>query len=233
MVARRSNRLAGRQLGNDFIEIIARSAIETHRETHAFRLLDLPPELREFIYAYATVTEHPWGLESLRLPAIALVSKQIRAEVLPLFFAQQLFENENRVLSNYSEAKPISEQRDTLEDLDAVSRVECLSADEKRRETYGYLRDTNISKETLEELRKGEQYLPLFRNLRMRVVTGFFRGKQIKMEGSLFPDELARTLERVRGKSDEIAKSQDRFLGFTFEDLEAIVKEFCFCYDSV
>ncbi|KAK3618129.1 hypothetical protein LTR56_024847 [Elasticomyces elasticus] len=253
MATRRSNRLAGKILGDDFDEIIARSTNEARHQTRYFRLLDLPPELREYIYAYATVTQDPRPLEWLTLPVLALVSKQVRAEVLPQFFAQQLYENENGVISNYADFKSIAEQRHTLDDFDAVSREQLLSTDERRRKTYGLLRDTNRKKENLEGMRKCEQYLPLFRNVRLKVVTGFSTGNlehttfvlsvptnralhpQVTLieqfGGSLFPQELAMTLERVRGKVDDVVKGRESFLGFTFEELELIVKEFCFCLE--
>ena len=55
--------------------------------TCRFNILSLLPELRLVIYSYA-MTSDPWErLSNLKLPALAMVSKQVRAEALPVFFA--------------------------------------------------------------------------------------------------------------------------------------------------
>ncbi|KAK5740825.1 hypothetical protein LTR17_004415 [Elasticomyces elasticus] len=57
-----------------------------------FNLLDLVPELRERIYYFALQTDVPRQIAShsskLKAPTLALVSKQVRAEVLPIFFGK-------------------------------------------------------------------------------------------------------------------------------------------------
>ncbi|KAK4959413.1 hypothetical protein LTR10_004217 [Elasticomyces elasticus] len=258
MAARRSSRLAGKKLGNDFNEIIATSTIEAHRETCAFRLLDLPPELREFIYAYATSIACTRYLGKLRVPPLALVSKQIRAEVLPQFFAQQPYEGV--LTSNYPLMKSIDQERQSLDGLALSVRAILLRNDEFRRQNYGRIHNTNSAMEIVNGLREREQYIPLFRNVQLKVFAGTMRlpGNHLTMEcltlvlsvptkrvlrpqidlnepdgGSLFPEQIARTLERVRRKADEIAKGRERFLEFTFDDLETLAKQFCFCFEPI
>ncbi|KAK5738686.1 hypothetical protein LTR17_005818 [Elasticomyces elasticus] len=258
MATRRSKCLAGKYLGNDFNEIIARSTNEAYRKTSAFRLLDLPPELRELIYAYATSIACVRYLGKLRLPPLALVSKQLRAEVLPQYFAQQFYEA--NATSNYTEIQSIEEEYRTLDGLDAADQERLQKDDRARRLSHGYIRDTSSLKNTLMGMREREQYTPLFRNVHLGVFAGHNRPNPIHAcveritfalsvpskrvlqpqvtliepaGGSFFPDEVVRMLVRVRGKADEIAKGRERFLGFTFDDLEALAKEFCFDFESV
>ncbi|KAK3632794.1 hypothetical protein LTR56_016117 [Elasticomyces elasticus] len=214
------------------------------RLTNPFRLLDLPPELRAYVYAYMTATDYTRSLARLSFPVLALVSKQIRAEVLPQFFAQDL--HEGIFISNYTQIKLIDKERNGLDSLDAATRDEALKYDKERPASYENLNDTSRSKMTLDALRKREQCVPLFRNVQLKVFSGYKRpndaqhgaecitfvfsvptGRVLRPKvdliepdgGSLFPDEAARTLEKVRGKADEIAKGRERFLGFTFDDL--------------
>ncbi|KAF2169308.1 hypothetical protein M409DRAFT_20534 [Zasmidium cellare ATCC 36951] len=57
---------------------------------HHFRFLDLPAELRNRIYSYATARKSG-DLGGFRIPGIAQVSKQIRKELLPILFAENIF----------------------------------------------------------------------------------------------------------------------------------------------
>ncbi|KAK5675104.1 hypothetical protein LTS10_012178 [Elasticomyces elasticus] len=288
MATRRSRRVTGKKLSNDFDKIIARSKAQVRRETatatrrstrtsgnklangplslqefqarltQTFRLLDLPPELREFIYAYATATAYARELGGVKLPTLALVSKQIRAEVLPQFFAQEL--HVGHVVSNYTQIKFMERRRNLLHNADAVQREGLSVGDEKERKNNGYFISAKSSKATIERLREREQFVPLFRTVQLKAYSGYRAPQdthtiveratfvlsvptkrvlrpQVTLVGpdggSSYPEELARLLARVRTKVEEVAKSRETFLGFTFEDLEAIAKEFCFCYDSI
>jgi hypothetical protein len=65
-----------------------------------FRLLDLPAELRNRIYHFAVVNEKPIDIihhkrwrraEALQQPALASTCKQLRKEVLPIFYGGNSF----------------------------------------------------------------------------------------------------------------------------------------------
>ena len=62
------------------------------------RLLELPAELRAYIYELAVVTKRPivvepWALKAHPVqPPLTQVSRQIRGESLPAFFSQNAFE---------------------------------------------------------------------------------------------------------------------------------------------
>ncbi|EME83187.1 uncharacterized protein MYCFIDRAFT_174667 [Pseudocercospora fijiensis CIRAD86] len=57
--------------------------------TAAFHFLDLPPELRDRIYSYATsdlIDDHSWNLTNLKPPPITRVSKAVLHESLAVLF---------------------------------------------------------------------------------------------------------------------------------------------------
>ncbi|KAK4631380.1 hypothetical protein CLAFUW4_02664 [Fulvia fulva] len=67
---------------------------------HHFRLLDLPAELREHIFAFAVLSDLPISPRVfiprdafvLRLPAVTHVNRQVRQESLPLYFEVNTFQ---------------------------------------------------------------------------------------------------------------------------------------------
>ena len=65
-----------------------------------FRFLDLSPELRNRIYAFATHAGKPQDLNRLWLPPVAKVSRQLWKEALPVYFANNTFTVE--VGTNYA-----------------------------------------------------------------------------------------------------------------------------------
>lgn len=76
--------------------------IITRSQTKIFRLMDLPPELRNLIHQARAAThsdEAPLDLVTLTIPPDLSLSKQVRAEALPAFFAANHFKL--RVGSNY------------------------------------------------------------------------------------------------------------------------------------
>ncbi|KAF2169248.1 hypothetical protein M409DRAFT_20472 [Zasmidium cellare ATCC 36951] len=56
-----------------------------------FRLLDLPPEVRNRVYSYALVTPLARDLSYFTLPPLSLTSRQIRHETLPILFVESPF----------------------------------------------------------------------------------------------------------------------------------------------
>lgn len=89
-------------------------------EASFHRFLDLPAELRNKIYSYAVLINKPIHLAAAFAPPITRVSKQLRAEALPVFFAENSFTVE--VTSNittgthirgYNPSAPQTLMRDT------------------------------------------------------------------------------------------------------------------------
>ncbi|KAK5740826.1 hypothetical protein LTR17_004416 [Elasticomyces elasticus] len=111
MTPRRSNRVNGTKLTEKIEDMEARIQTEVLDErrnnqqlkyastTCKFTIFDLVPELRERIYYYAMETGQPRPLMGLKAPTLALVSKQVRAEVLSVFFGKCGFMVE--ITSNY------------------------------------------------------------------------------------------------------------------------------------
>lgn len=67
----------------------------THHTQKAFRFLALPAEIRDIIYREALVPRTPKGIKepvcTLAHPPLARVSKQLRAESLPVFYGENQF----------------------------------------------------------------------------------------------------------------------------------------------
>ncbi|KAK3645192.1 hypothetical protein LTR56_009242 [Elasticomyces elasticus] len=111
MTPPRSNRVNGTKLTEKIEDMEARIQTEVLDQrrnaqqlkyantTGKFTIFNLIPELREQIYYYAMETEQPRPLMGLKAPTLALVSKQVRAEVLPVFFGKCRFMVE--ITSNY------------------------------------------------------------------------------------------------------------------------------------
>lgn len=60
----------------------------TRRECH---LLTLPAELRHQIYEYLVIKDHRLDFSTTRPPALALANRQLFREVMPLFFSENVF----------------------------------------------------------------------------------------------------------------------------------------------
>lgn len=63
----------------------------TRSRGNTFRIMELPAQLRNNIYSYASHDPNPIQLTDVRLPPFAHVSKIIRSEVLPAFFKENVF----------------------------------------------------------------------------------------------------------------------------------------------
>ncbi|KAK4961947.1 hypothetical protein LTR10_002441 [Elasticomyces elasticus] len=136
MATRRSGRLSGEKLSNKIDEIEQHGRVRFYIDRRAgweakhahvkckFTIFDLIPELRSRIYSYAMATEKPRALAFWKEPVLAMVSKQIRAESLPIFFAECLFSA--RVSSNYGE----------IANLDSLAARNLLPASMPRFSTY-------------------------------------------------------------------------------------------------
>ncbi|KAK4977603.1 hypothetical protein LTR42_001974 [Elasticomyces elasticus] len=240
---RRSDRMPGQKLADGFEEIIAQTQASVYQEmrdarearyagiTCKFsRLFDLPPELRAIIYTYAMEPEPETfnAIENLFIPGLAMVSKQVRAEALPLFFSDGLFHG--FICSNYPEI-PFLDQEEWTNPVNLPGS----------------------SRSVFTGLRKREQLIPIFRNVQFVVYSDYFdpsvmvgryeaitvaitvaTSRKMRPRLSLlnpekaihFPNELQKVFEMVRVKVDAIAEAKQTFLGFTMEEVEAIAMEF-------
>lgn len=61
------------------------------KQVSYFRIRDLPAEIRNQIYTLATVDEQPLAFATFSLPPTLSVSRQLRDETLPIFFAANTF----------------------------------------------------------------------------------------------------------------------------------------------
>ncbi|KAF2169249.1 hypothetical protein M409DRAFT_52515 [Zasmidium cellare ATCC 36951] len=94
-----------------------------------FRLLNLPPELRERVYAYAL--DHPsQRAADIRYSALTRVSRQVRGEALPVFFAESNFIID--VGTNFSLLQSIFNLREFLHRWRELSGVPILKPAGKR-----------------------------------------------------------------------------------------------------
>ncbi|KAK5717523.1 hypothetical protein LTR17_016057 [Elasticomyces elasticus] len=140
--------------------------------TCKFRLFDLPPELRECIYAYAMRLNVPRHLAHFRVPSLAMVSKQVRAEALPIFFSQGLFLG--FVLSNYTSLKdPEALRIQFPSGLDEDVQVGLQVGLDERRATYGIIKRKEKSTPALVSPDMREGFTPVFRNVQLHVFSGY------------------------------------------------------------
>lgn len=99
---------------NEWITPAKKHTIRAPRPIQPFRLLDLPPELRNKIYTLAVTKPRPIGFVSNqrypqngirsigvgeRQPALARSCKQLRQEVLPIYFTENLWDVETLLLA--------------------------------------------------------------------------------------------------------------------------------------
>ncbi|KAK0946355.1 hypothetical protein LTR29_002117 [Friedmanniomyces endolithicus] len=70
-------------------------AVDLHGQKATFRLMDLPKELRCEIYSFVVVECHsfirPNSVTGREQPDLAMVSREVREEVLPIFYAKNTF----------------------------------------------------------------------------------------------------------------------------------------------
>ncbi|KAK3645186.1 hypothetical protein LTR56_009236 [Elasticomyces elasticus] len=257
MATRRSTRLKGVKLSDDVTTLAAqarhqilasnRTALEAkYVDVRCkFNIFDLAPELRERIFYYAMEVEEPRQIATLKLPTLALVSKQIRAEVLPIFSGKCHFSLDLMGMSP-SSARPVygglRPQTPAEQSYPRSGRIMAF--------------DSNVpnSRGLLSRLKKRDNFSPCFRNVEFRI-----RGSHIHMRdlwtetrfdgiirlelrasrpptiesavastASVYQAELDMLQERAVTKAREIAGSRERFVGFTLQDLEEVIAEFAY-----
>ncbi|KAK3636658.1 hypothetical protein LTR22_018624 [Elasticomyces elasticus] len=223
-------------------------AAESENVTCKFKLLDLAPELRERIYYFALKTDSPRQIASynskLKAPTLALVSKQIRAEVLPIFFSKCKFIAQ--VHSNYAQVAVFEmEPRPALESavMDRAKYWHSLSG------TMGYINSPDSPRAWITELERREGFVAAFRNLKIAIST--YNDNLGRFEISAMclrvptatklrpvisfeepqkvicpPQHLKQVQERVQAEAERIAADRKVFVGFTLNNLEVIAEQF-------
>ncbi|KAK3636654.1 hypothetical protein LTR56_000853 [Elasticomyces elasticus] len=268
MATRKSARFTGGKLPERIDEIEAQVKSKLARDNRAvreakyadtpckFTIFDLIPELRERIYLYVLDTETPHKINALKAPTLALASKQVRAEVLPLFFTRCHFIVD--VLSNY----PHITRLDNLPDQGrARPRVGERADGQLKRTLEGsarseYLRCGHIRATSwLSKLEVKEGIVPVFRHFELRIVYGNWgrpaRWAQVTWMGvdvfpsstrglrpvitydtregnTKFPRELELVRGRAKAKLEWFAVERQVFPGFTVRDLEDVAKGFAY-----
>ncbi|KAK3657749.1 hypothetical protein LTR56_002128 [Elasticomyces elasticus] len=240
MGPRRSKRISGEKLGNKIDDLEAHGRATYYLERRAgweakhadveckFNIFDLLVELRLKIYGYAMATEEPRSIIGLKLPVLAMVSKQVRAEALPIFFAECHFTL--GFMSNYPESPILA----IIDSGDRAAMLDLMYED----------------KPLLARLKQRENIAPAFRNIEL-VVRAPYPGMQngadrvtmivriptapkltpiITWAGpvrkSEFETELAKTRIKAEAKAMEVATSRRKFVGYTLQDLEEVALAF-------
>ncbi|KAK3632793.1 hypothetical protein LTR56_016116 [Elasticomyces elasticus] len=223
------------------------------RDKRAFRPSSAP-ELREYIYAYAMVADCSQLVTDFRVPSLAMVSKQVRTEALPIFYSQGVFYG--FVLSNYTDLKdPEALRLHPPTHLPPEFRAKVKIGMDKRRAMYGVIRTGSTSTPSLFGPDMRKPFLLLFRNVRLRAYSGYDGppgGEETNVEetelsitvpsamlrphlsllenedtvASKFPDEVAVVCDRIRARMAKIVAAQERFLGFSFQEVEEMALEF-------
>ena len=214
-----------------------------------FRLLDLPPELRSRIYAFAVRNEFPpCFLSELLPPPLALVSVQVWREALPVFFAENTFAVSLRSnLMSYCDIQAST----PLRSASTALAKEALN----ERRLYEIGRACGIiglSKQTEAWIKEAGPAVATFRNLDLNVYCGHAPGpsRAIMLNVSIRMSMPAAAAVEVtmretmtgqldangqRGLADikiavrravDEAKSRKEFKGFALEEVVAIARAF-------
>lgn len=243
MAARRSGRLAGAQLNGrpSDIEADARHQALSHRRTdqearHAdvacqFNIFDLLPELRVRIYAYAMSPNELRSLTNLKVPTLALVSKQVRAEALPVFLAECTFAAS--VTSRYAGdafVYPSSRHNSASSNFDnGPGRGKAAFRKLGKRDQLAVL-FRNVELELAGPIVPSRGYKPERSLITIRVSTaprpqpivGFTAARVDGEEYSVAPEALARLRSIVALRIAQTAAAHEHFLGFTLEEVDDI-----------
>ncbi|KAK3629037.1 hypothetical protein LTR56_018273 [Elasticomyces elasticus] len=265
MATRRSSRLSGEKLGGNFEEAEQHGRVRFYVDRRAgweaehadvkckFTIFDLIPELRSRIYSYAMTTEKPRTISRWREPVLAMVSKQIRSESLPIFFAECVFYITLRL--NYNDYA-------MLDSLAARNALPTSKPPYSAEESNPVIRRSfDVGKLYFDYYNSS----PSMTLARLQKIA--FRNVDLKIEGPCVPDQSARfgttreTLwmiisvptasrpkpviswvepkspstyktaiailcEKAEARAIEIAASRERFLGFSLQDLQELAKEF-------
>ncbi|KAF7197818.1 hypothetical protein HII31_00907 [Pseudocercospora fuligena] len=215
------------------------AAREIAAKSKAFRFMDLPAELRNRIYAFTFQNEKNFGeqrsLALLATPAITRVSKQIRQETLPLFFATTSFRLD---VCSYFTPNHDVRLRWPYTSAAQISNSGTLHIKQEVKKAIRYAGDKAL-------IRNIEFYVCHARDWRasdrMRGINPSFVvfTAKIKVErGNLMVDVgLSSDLRDRSGVSDSItavmgdmkatiekASNKEDFEGFSLRDLEQIVK---------
>ncbi|KAK4889336.1 hypothetical protein LTR27_011873 [Elasticomyces elasticus] len=190
MRTRQSTRSAGEGTSDDVYEVAAQARAEvfaahrTIRETKyaatpcKFNIFDLVPELRERIYFYALGTNKVRSLHDFRTPTLTAVSKQVRAEVLPIFFTKCHFRADIR--SNHQDMASLDGQDLPLRSelskmilrgpfhvrLDLAYR---LHEEYRASGLIVGMRGKSLSRASVVNLQKREGYVAMFKNVSFRI----------------------------------------------------------------
>ncbi|KAK4889337.1 hypothetical protein LTR27_011874 [Elasticomyces elasticus] len=260
MSTRRSKRVSGQRLSNRFdeIEATARHRVLQGKRTAQqakyadvtckFNLFDLLPEIRQEIYCYVMQDTRLSCLS--KAPALAMVSKQVRAEVLPIFFRKNQFRF--TIISNYAwistmQSSPPRERPEGPHRRNGNLSLRFplgLDDDVFHFRISGQIMGMLAGQHWTDRLREREGIEANFRDVDFRIL-GINAGEsymyirvptvsKLKPVVSYSEDadgmnnhgwKLAIVRERARVSVEEIAE-REGFLGFTLKDMEAIAAEF-------
>lgn len=258
MPPRQSKRLAGHKLANNFNDVIFSGKREglldlrTKRERKYAKtpvrltFFDILPELRIRVYKYAMETDQPRNLQNLKTPTLAAVSKQVRAECLPVFFSECTFTDV--IISNYidvAELDGLAARGALPPTYDNGGHDVHYNRQRAGRWLYGR------PKMRLLRVLKGEGVTPAFRNVVIRALCPGSTGQSdlwlrapvasksrpaISFNGSGKGAEELQGLEVLRRQVEaaavQVASSRERFVGFTFQDLQGVVGAFAYWPDG-
>ncbi|KAK3636655.1 hypothetical protein LTR56_000852 [Elasticomyces elasticus] len=260
MSIRRSKRVSGQRLSNRFdeIETAARHRVLQEKRTARqakyaevtckFNFFDLLPEIRQEIYCHAMQETRLNCLS--KAPALAMVSKRIRAEVLPLFFRNNQFRFtiiSNHAWMSYTKSSPPREKPEEPHRRNGNLSLRFphgLDDDVFHFRISGQIMGMLAGQHWTDRLREREGTEANFRDVYFRVI-GINAGEsymyirvptasKLKPVVSYSEDadgmknhgrELTVVRERARVRAEVIAE-REGFLGYTLKDMEAIAAEF-------
>ncbi|KAI1742687.1 hypothetical protein F4680DRAFT_411419 [Xylaria scruposa] len=260
---RRATRASGRaNLSGSMQDVIKDAKTTAMHEKRAFReqkyeneripkfhsFMKLPLELRAYIYFLAMEdADSPRSLVTLRAPTLALVSKQVQEEAMPVFLSRCTFYL--RIQSNYEDIARLDEKAadGTLGSLWPKS-LRCCCVEGTALQSG---RCEPLSKRTRSRLQKmqGDSKELFFRHVEMHITPAGCCGRHRNYQGPFSvlslhacsgrvvldyksPEntELQPGLDQFRRDADTVARNiaarHKKHEGFCYEELDAIAKSF-------
>lgn len=213
------------------------AARETAAKSKSFRLMDLPPELRNRIYSFAFQNEKKFGkrrtLALVAIPNVTRICKQIRQETLPLYFATTSFRlSVASDFNNRYEPDAVYKSKAEIQNAGTLHIKKEVKQALRFAGKQALVRNIDIivcnARDWRLSDRSGgyyEEFAAFSAKIRLEqgnLVVTMSRGKSFSDQPKL-SDTIAAVMVEMKAAIEKASGKED-FQGFSLRDLEQIVK---------